>query len=129
MRKWGYTCTEHAHVHHHHSTGKPHATYELAQEAMLNVLENSEVSESKDDGVNTIHIADDAHDFDCEPKKSQEEIFASSTSVFPQFLDHTQQTLGKLFTFHLALLVQAVPVQIHIGRMVLKKGQSQVGDP
>ena len=37
----------------------------------------------------------------------------------PQFLDHTQQTLEKLFRCHLALLVQAAPVQIHIGGMVL----------
>ena len=37
----------------------------------------------------------------------------------PQFLDHTLQTLEKLFTFHLALLVQAAPVQIHIGGVVL----------
>jgi hypothetical protein len=37
----------------------------------------------------------------------------------PQFPDHTQQTLEKLFTFHLALPVQAAPVQIHIGGVVL----------
>ena len=39
-----------------------------------------------------------------------------------QFLDHTQQTSEeKLFTFHLALLVQMVPVQIHIGGVVLNR--------
>ena len=37
----------------------------------------------------------------------------------PQFLDHTHQTLERLLTFHLVLLVQAAPVQIHIGGMVL----------
>ena len=37
----------------------------------------------------------------------------------PQFLDLTLQTLEMLFTFHLALLVQAAPVQIHLGGMVL----------
>ena len=37
----------------------------------------------------------------------------------PQFPDHTQQILEKLFTFHPALQVQAAPVQIHIGGGVL----------
>ena len=58
----------------------PATEAEIAQEAMLNVLENLEESECKDDGVNTVRLADDAHDFDSEPKKSQEE-FAPSTSA------------------------------------------------
>ena len=38
----------------------------------------------------------------------------------PHFLDHTLQSLEeKFFTSPLALLVQVIPVQIHIGRMVL----------
>ena len=37
----------------------------------------------------------------------------------PPFLDHTQQTLERFFTLHLALLVRVAPVQIHIGGMVL----------
>ena len=58
----------------------PATEAEIAQEALLNVLENSEESENNDDSVNTVRLADDAHDFDSEPKKSQEE-FAPSTSA------------------------------------------------
>jgi len=58
----------------------PATEAEIAQEAMLNVLEISEDSENNDDGVNTVRLADDAHDFDSESKKSQEE-FAPSTSA------------------------------------------------
>ena len=50
----------------------PATEAEIAQEALLNVLENSEESENNDDSVNTVRLADDAHDFDSEPKKSQE---------------------------------------------------------
>jgi hypothetical protein len=59
----------------------PATEAEIAQEAMLNVLENSEESKGDDDGMNTVRLADDAHDFDSEPKKSHEE-FDPSTSAF-----------------------------------------------
>jgi len=58
----------------------PATEAEIAQEAMLSALEISEESEANDDGVNTVRLADDAHDFDSEPKKPQEE-FAPSTSA------------------------------------------------
>ena len=58
----------------------PATEAEIAQEAILNILENSEESKANDDGVNTVRLADDAHDFDSEPKKSHEE-FAPSTSA------------------------------------------------
>ena len=59
----------------------PATEAELAQEAVLNVLEISELSEGNDDCVNTVRITDDAHDFDCEPKEFQEENFTPSTSA------------------------------------------------
>ena len=61
----------------------PATEAEIAQEAMLNDLENSEENENNDDGVNTVRLADDAHDFDSEPKKYQEELSPSNSASLP----------------------------------------------
>ena len=61
----------------------PATEAEIAQEAILNVLENSEESEGNDDGMNTVRLADDAHDFDSEPKKSHEEFPPSTSASLP----------------------------------------------
>ena len=58
----------------------PATEAEIAQEAILNILENSEEGEGYEDGENTVRLADDLHDFDSEPKISHEE-FAPSTSA------------------------------------------------
>ena len=58
----------------------PPTEAELAQEAKLSALENSGEDQSSDDGINTVRIADNIHEFDSEPKKSQE-VLASSTSA------------------------------------------------
>ena len=59
----------------------PATKAEIPQEAMFNSLEISQESEGNDDGVNT--VADDVHDFDSEPKKSQEEFTPSTSASLP----------------------------------------------
>lgn len=59
----------------------PATEAEIAQEAMFNSLENSQASEGNGDRIDTVRVADNVHDFDSEPKKSQEE-FTPSTSAF-----------------------------------------------
>ena len=61
----------------------PATEAEIAQEAMFNVLENPEESEGNDDCVSTVRLADDAHDFDSEPKKSHEEFPPSTSASLP----------------------------------------------
>ena len=61
----------------------PATEAEIAQEAILNVLENSDESEANDVGLNTVRLADDAHDFDSEPKKSHEEFSPSTSASLP----------------------------------------------
>jgi len=58
----------------------PATEAELAQDAKLNVLENSIESEGIDDGMDTIRIADCVDNFDSETKTLHEE-FGSSTSA------------------------------------------------
>ena len=61
----------------------PATEAEIAQEAMLNVLETSEEIEGNDDGMNTVRIADDVHDFDSEPKNSHETFSPSTSASLP----------------------------------------------
>jgi hypothetical protein len=62
----------------------PATEAEIPQEAvMFNSLENSQESEGNDDGVDTVRVADNVHDFDSEPKKSQEEFTPSTSASLP----------------------------------------------
>ena len=56
----------------------PATEAEIAQEAVLNVLENSEESEGNDDGMNTVRVADDTHDFDSEPNETFSHLTSAS---------------------------------------------------
>ena len=61
----------------------PATEAEIAQEAMLNTLEISQESEGNDNGVDTVRLADDVHDFDSESKKSPEESMPSTSASLP----------------------------------------------
>ena len=56
----------------------PATEAEIAQEAVLNVLEIPKESEGNDDGMNTVRVADDTHDFDSEPNETFSHLTSAS---------------------------------------------------
>ena len=68
--------------------------------------EISQESEGNDDGIDTVPVADNVHDFNSEPKKSQEEFTLSTSASLPTPLFCPHRTflasviLASMFSNH-----------------------------